>query len=382
MVSLPCFFTLNPHDIRSPITLALASNDHFHTERFSLDLDDAATESYLEQLLGHHPRRLHEIVVQDPLVAARCFHYTVRLVIQTLFHCSKPGRPFADCLPCRAEPGVFQHVAGYLGVVEPQMRKSLHLHMLIQLHGFAHPRDLFRDGRFRERFRSMWYFVASICFRSTEAFAAYTEEPGAWETLAEEALLPITPKQRGMIGKSRVTESVKAYLVARGLTDVPQPKAPPAKPVYYVPGIYADASVSSSAWAAYSTRELCSATRKSGNHVCRSDVCHKGKVGQSGFCRLGYWHWVRSVSRTGELGAVRAHGLPLQPRWDGGSDTPPVSMNPPFRGHAALEVSHPFHIKMNPAIYLGPRCSTRPLLPGTRSTLLMTTEAGAGREQR
>ena len=176
------FFTLNPHDIRSPITLALASHDHFHTERFSLDLDDAATEAYLEQLLGQHPRRLHEIVVQDPLVAPRCFHYTVRLVIQTLFHCSKPGRPFADCLPCRVEPGVFQHVAGYLGVVEPQMRKSLHFHMLIQLHGFAHPRDLFRDGRFRERFRSMWYFVASICFRSTEAFAAYTGEPGAWET--------------------------------------------------------------------------------------------------------------------------------------------------------------------------------------------------------
>ena len=81
------------------------------------------------------------------------------------------------------------------------MRKALHLHMLIQLLGFSHPRDLFADGNFVERFRNMWYFVASICFRSTEAFAAYTAEPAASDALRHEALLPITPKQRGMLGK-------------------------------------------------------------------------------------------------------------------------------------------------------------------------------------
>ena len=41
------FFTLNPHDIRSPLTLALINGDHFHAERFSLDLSDEATEAYL-----------------------------------------------------------------------------------------------------------------------------------------------------------------------------------------------------------------------------------------------------------------------------------------------------------------------------------------------
>ena len=46
------FFTLNPHDIRSPLTLALVNHEHFHTEKFSLDLPDSATEEYLAKLLG------------------------------------------------------------------------------------------------------------------------------------------------------------------------------------------------------------------------------------------------------------------------------------------------------------------------------------------
>ena len=171
------FFTLNPHDIRSPLTLTLTDHERFHIERFSLDFGDEATDAYFTKLLGEHPRRLHEIAVQDPSSAARCFHYTVRLVIATLFHCTKPGRPFADCLPTETEPGIFDHIAGYLGVVEPQLRKALHIHMLLQLLGFADPRDVFADGRFVERFRRMWLFVASICFRSTEAYAAHMNVP-------------------------------------------------------------------------------------------------------------------------------------------------------------------------------------------------------------
>ena len=90
--------------------------------------------------------------------------------------------------------------------------------------------------------------------------------------------------------------------------------------------------------------------------MCRSDVCHKGRIGRQGFCRLGYWHWVRSRSASGEETAVRAHGMPLHQRWRGGAD-PPVCAAPPFRGAPALETTHPFHIKMNPAICLGPRCN-------------------------
>ena len=354
------FFTINPHDIRSPITVALTDHKHFlercHVERFSLELGDDAKEKYFERLLGVHPRMLHEIAVQDPSAATRCFHATVRLTVRTLFHCTEPGTPFPDGVPSETEPGIFGYIAGYLGVVEPQMRKALHLHMLIQLHGFSHPRDLFADGHFVERFRNMWYFVASICFRSTEAFAAYTAEPAASDALRHEALLPITPKQRGMLGKKRADDSVCAQLRARGLAEVPRLSAPPGKPVFYMPSMYGDSSTDSSTWAASSTKELLAATRKSGNHVCRPDVCHKGKIGRYGFCRMRFWHWVQDVSKQGEATAVRAHGLQLQQRWDGMGRLPVYAV-PPFRGAPMLEISHPFHIKMTPGIFLGPRCN-------------------------
>ena len=133
------FFTLNPHDIRSPVTLALTNHVDTHIERFSLDFDDAETEAYMTRLLGANPRKLHELVVQDPLAATRCFHYTVRLVIEERFHCTRPFRPCSDGLPTKTTPGIYGHIAGYLGVVEPQLRKALHINMLIQLHGFFHP---------------------------------------------------------------------------------------------------------------------------------------------------------------------------------------------------------------------------------------------------
>lgn len=201
----------------------------------------------MANLLRQNPRRLHDVVVQDPSTAARCFHYTVRLVIKTLFHCASPGQSYPDGLPTDAEPGILGHLAGYLGVVEPHMRKALHIHMLVQLRGFSHPRGLFADGAFVERFRTMWFFVASICFRSTEAFAHYTGGSEAFSALRQEPLLPITPKQRGMIGKERSDESIAAQLRARELIEVTQQSGPPRPPVNYVPDMNGDASVASSA---------------------------------------------------------------------------------------------------------------------------------------
>ena len=120
------FFTLNPHDIRSELTLVFLNHEHFRVKKFSLDFTDSDIDDYLADLLKNNRRRLHEMVAQDPLAATRCFHATVRVVIDSLYNCVKPGKPYADCLPCREEPGIFGMIAGYLGVVEPQMRKALH----------------------------------------------------------------------------------------------------------------------------------------------------------------------------------------------------------------------------------------------------------------
>ena len=67
----------------------------------------------------------------------------------------------------------------------------LHMHVLIQLHGFAHPEDLFGRRTLTDTVRRVWHFVASICFRSTEAFAAYLGEDAAMDALQVQPLLSL-----------------------------------------------------------------------------------------------------------------------------------------------------------------------------------------------
>ena len=131
----------------------------------------------------------YSLVAGNPLAATRSFHWTVPLVIRTLLDCADKAGLSTDGILANEIAGVFGHVRAYFGVVEPQMRKALHLHMLIQLLGFAHPQDLFANDVLPDTFRRLWHFVASICFRSTEAFAAYTNEDAAMEKLASVPLL-------------------------------------------------------------------------------------------------------------------------------------------------------------------------------------------------
>ena len=63
------------------------------------------------------------------------------------------------------------------------------------------------------------------------------------------------------------------------------------------------------------------------------------------------WQEILRLADTGKATAVRAHGLQLQPRWNG-LGTPPVCVVPPFRGAPAFETAHPFHRKMAPGISL------------------------------
>ena len=350
------FFTLNPHDIRSPITLCLLQDDVRFEKEFSLDLSDAETESFLKEFVRENPRRLHEAVAANPLSATRCFHWTLKLVIRVLFNCDEiPGRS-CDSIAANTIPGIFGHVRAYLGVVEPQMRKALHCHMLIQLVGFSHPEDLFRENMLPDIFRRLWYFVASISFRSTEAFADYMHVGSAMEALHDEPLLHMTKKQSGMIGEARARESMRAQSLARGLQEIPYRKSYFSPMSYVTSTVHTNSSVDASSWGKQCVRSVMASTRKTGNHVCRADVCHKGKHGKKGFCRFLFWHWTKSVDGKGKLIAKRSHGFSLQTRWNG-TGAPPVHQNQPLRGCPALETTHPFHFKMTPAIMLGPSCN-------------------------
>ena len=350
------FFTLNPHDIKSPLTISLLQNDAHFEKRFSLDWSDAGTEQYICEVLKANPRRLHEAVAANPVAATRCFHWTVKLVLRALFNCGvRPGEA-SDSIAGRETPGIFGHVRGYIGVVEPQMRKALHIHMMVQLLGFKNPEELFCGDALESIVKRIWYFVASICFRSTEGFAHYLSTPSALSALQQEPLLHLTQKQRGMIGEERALDTMRAQLRGRGLDQMPTSRPPPAPMSYVTSTIHGNATVTSDQWAAKVVHSVSASTRKTGNHVCRPDVCHKGSIGRKGFCRMQFWHWTRSRDKAGAPKARRSHGNELQPRWNG-TGTLLVRNSPPSLGLPALETTHPFHFKMTPSVMLGPTCN-------------------------
>ena len=261
------FFTLNPHDIRSPLTISMIHEDTRLKREFSLDFTDAEVEEYMKDLLADNPRRLHELVANNPLAATRTFHWTVKLVIRTLFNCADCPGVVPDGIAANEEPGIFGHVRAYLGIVEPQMRKALHIHMLIQLLGFSHPHDLFSTDLLPDTFRRLWLFVASICFRSTEGFANYLQVDAAMEALSKQPLLPLTKKQRGMIGEKRVHESMRAQLRGRGLDKMPDVPPNSAQPSYFTSSMQSNARATAGAWAKEAVDEIAARNRRCATKV-------------------------------------------------------------------------------------------------------------------
>ena len=253
----------------------------------------------------------------------------------------------------------------------------LHLHMLVQLLGFAHPDDIFKRGILDEMIRRVWTFVSSICFRSSEAFARYLKDDSASAALQCAPLMPLSEKQRCMIGPQRTQESFHAQLKARGLKEpCPADKIVRWKHTSWPPAAYRSRSwhklrrrgiPSCSDFSAVAIQDVHSASLSFGNHVCKPRVCHKGRIGRMGFCRMMFWHWAKVPRKTSgkrkrdidgsdvDHCAKRQHGLALQSQWLEGQ--PPVHVTPPQIGIPGLEVTQPFHYRMTPGIAMGPRCN-------------------------
>ena len=126
--------------------------------------------------------------------------------------------------------------------------------------------------------------------------------------------------------------------------------------VYWTPERYNDPGLSSSTWAAETTRDVNASCLRCGNHDFRRDDCNKGRIGKQGFCRMLFWHWGLYTDKNNKSRARHAHGQLLQPRWDGKKD-PPVHTVPPHEGLPALEQNHPFHFKMATGVMMGTRCN-------------------------
>ena len=221
------FFTLNPHDIWSPLLIKFSNGEVFGQQQLRLDWSDEEMQRfYTEAKVKFDDLVFHRIVAEDPSAASKAVHRTFMLTIKYLFNCCSPAtgktkrKCFPDGFPCKCEPGMISFVKGYLGIVEPQMRFTEHVHMLVQVMGFSGPRDFFRGQNFADSFRRVWAFVASITFRSLEGVARYLGTGAACAELQRLPLMRLAKSQQASLGPARVEETEQAQLQARGLVEV------------------------------------------------------------------------------------------------------------------------------------------------------------------
>lgn len=99
-----------------------------------------------------------------------------------------------------------------------------------------------------------------------------------------------------MIGHERVSESVKHQLEARGLAREHDAQNDVVDIPFYPSATCAMPEAAAGQWAKEAVTEVLTRTRKSGNHVCKPTVWHKGAIGKKGFCRMYYWHWMRHTN--------------------------------------------------------------------------------------
>jgi hypothetical protein len=120
------FFTLNPHDIKTPLLLVFIDPVDSGCERISLDWNDAEMDKYYGEVLKDNPLRLHELAAKFPDAASRCVHAAFKMTLELLCNClpsaNMGGKVPFDLIPARCEPGIFGYILAYLGAVEPQMR--------------------------------------------------------------------------------------------------------------------------------------------------------------------------------------------------------------------------------------------------------------------
>ena len=154
------------------------------------------------------------------------------------------------------------------------MRKTEHVHALLQVLGFRNPRQYFLSGDFVHLFRQVWSYVASVSFTSQEACATHLSPSRGLHILRGEPLMPVLPGQASKIGNVVAQEYEQFQREARGLRAVPAATSS-TKPVVaassvfssWTPQAYGDRSLSSDAWARYAVRDCNHGSILNANHV-------------------------------------------------------------------------------------------------------------------
>ena len=167
------------------------------------------------------------------------------------------------------------------------MRLTEHQHMLVQVLGFQHPREFFKNGVFKDLFRRVWSYFASISFVSQEAFARHCAVPEAMVALQREPLVPITPKQRAKLGDERAQASLEAQASARGLSNLDDAvRKHDQRWLKWTPSFYADTSLTAEEWSTRACVDSNTGGIKCLNHVCLPKTCVRGVYGFVVQCSL------------------------------------------------------------------------------------------------
>ena len=160
------------------------------------------SDLHLEELL--RTTNLSSIVAKDPVAAVKAFDLHIRFFFEHLLGCTiDPAKLNSDGVAATGNTGVLGDVFAAYGAVEPQMRGSLHIHMLIHMLGFTSPQKLV------EAFQCNWQsiqvrlrsWIESICFTSIEALPKALGLPEPAEALRALRPLPYTSLQREHLGE-------------------------------------------------------------------------------------------------------------------------------------------------------------------------------------
>ena len=163
------FFTLNPADVKHPFTLRFSVDGlDFQDVGFPCD-DDALFDALRSENLARR-------VAEDPVAAVKAFDLHVRLFFEELLGCTiDPSDLAVDGIASKGDGGILGDLFAAFGAVEPQLRGSLHIHMLLHMCGFITPQDLLRrfHNRWAELREMLWRWVKSVSFTSVEALPRY-----------------------------------------------------------------------------------------------------------------------------------------------------------------------------------------------------------------
>ena len=351
------FFTLNPADTRHPWTCFFSTAP---AEPWQPVASDEALAETLRRV-----NLLHRVAT-DPVAVARAFHEHVQCFFKFLLGCGD-GSASPDG-PITAEGhGVLGPVLAYYGVTEPQMRGSLHIHVLLHLYSFTTPAafvELARAGLqgLQERLRT---WVESCLYTSLEAVARQLPSPDEGrDYLRSLQPFPHTEKQRVLLRARVDAPSLSpdwpdCSTWFAGCREESLPASPPwADPredaLRGLPHFLPWPRSRPEHLRQESYKVLLYDVRHTALHCCLHDctsrTCHKGFLGRIGFCCLGFWNWGRVTDASGETRWQRLHGHALQPRGT-------IGIWPPQKNVILTERHHAFHTRFNLAVLLAAKCN-------------------------